>query len=70
MSKENDLAQEAVDVGTAVLQALNEYGTDPFTAQAALGNAWFRLCKGLEYPASVFREMCDGMSKLYEQPNP
>ena len=67
MSKNEDLAQEAVDVGTCLLKALHEFGTDPLTSQAALGIAWYRLCKGMEYPPETFWEMCNGMGKMYEE---
>lgn len=62
-----DKSQESVDIATAILKSLMEYGTDEITAQAALGNAWYRLCKGINYPPSQFWEMTNGMGQMYEK---
>jgi hypothetical protein len=67
MTKDEDLYQKSVDISTGILKSLDEIGTDPLTAMAALGNAWYRMCRGMQYPASLFREMCEGMTQMYEE---
>lgn len=67
MSTHSDKADEAVEMASCILIALMDQKVDEVTAQAALGNAWYRLCQGLGYSPSIFWEMLEGLGIHYEQ---
>lgn len=58
---------EAVDVATDVLRALADSGIESNMAQAALGNAWYRLCRSMKFPPSIFWELVNEMGKEFEK---
>jgi len=67
MENDEDKAKESVVIANAILKSLMEHGVDEITAQAALGNAWCRLCRVLKYPPALFWEMTNGMAEMYEK---
>jgi hypothetical protein len=70
MGNSKDVTDEAVEMGNAILIALDEHKAEPNLAQAALGYAWYSLCKGMRIPASSFKEMTRGMEKMYSREAP
>lgn len=66
-NKIKDQAQQAVNVGTEILEMLMKTEINEITAQAALGNAWFRMCMGLSYSPATFWQMLNGMGQMYEK---
>lgn len=69
MLSDKDLGDEAVEIGAHILQALHDSKVNPVVGQAALGHAWFHLCKAMGYSTEVFWEMVNGMGKIYEEVN-
>jgi hypothetical protein len=60
-------AEECVELATSILKELDRKGIDENIAQAALGNAWYRLCKSMPFRPETFKEMCDGMVEVYKE---
>ena len=67
MKNMEDKAQESVDIATAILKSLGDDGVDEITAQAALGNAWYRMCRGMKYDPTTFWTLLNTMGKIYEK---
>lgn len=71
MKNDGGKAQEAVDIATDIatnfLQQLEARDIDTNTAQAALGNAWFRMCLSIRYTPSTFKNMLGFLERMYEK---
>jgi len=69
MDKEIDGAEQveyAIQIAGHILKFLYEAKCPENIGQAALGNAWFRLCLGMEFTPQQFQEMCDVMATQYK----
>lgn len=60
-------AEEAAAFATIILESMMKKDFEPFIAQAALGDAWFRLCFALEISADTFEEMSLELVRSYRQ---
>lgn len=62
-----DEAKKASDIADRLLQLLEACDVCPLVANSALGDAWFRMCKGMNYSKERFSDILNAMKEVYEK---
>lgn len=63
----NAEANYVIALGDEVLRDWDERRIDYNLAQAALGNTWIRLLKGIGWKRKHFLETCEEMGKILDE---
>lgn len=66
MDKSDKQSYEAIKLATLFLTICEDRGIDSNIAQAAFGNAWYRLCCGMKIKPENFKEMAQAMVGHYK----